>query len=663
MHKRRLYRLFKNVPSKVNWDNFRKQRNLCTDIRRRSIKHYFQERCIGGSKNDEFWKTIRPFVSNKGCNSDVDLMVEEGDKIITDPSQVANAMNEHYAHIATNIGQDQNPPDFQDSSAADFVSKSTLHYNQTSHLSIQLINKESAKCNFSFSEIDSNIMSNAIKSLNPKKATGFDGILAKFLMMACPILCYPLTKIFNACIKHSTFPDICKSADIRPIFKKADPLLKKNYRPVSILTSVSKVFEKLLEAQLQGFQDTILHSGVSAFRSGYSCQSVLLQLTERIRSDLDNGLKCGLVLMDLSKAFDCIPHHLLISKLHAYGMTTSAITLLSSYLTQRKQRIKLKGTFSDWTFISKGVPQGSVMGPMLFNFFLNDIFLYLKDANFFNYADDNSVLVSNRDVNVIKDTLQKEASMAIEWFKLNLMEVNPDKFQFILFGNSAHKKQEFLELQNVKIQCETSVKLLGVTLDLKLSFNNHINNLAAKAGAQLSALTRIKRYLDESSKLTMAKTFIFSHFKYCPVIWHFCGRNNSNKLEQIQKRALNIALKSSSSDYELLLRQASLTSLELERQKSILIEVYKTLNNLNPAYLKDLFLQVKQPHFTRNSVSGLTLPSIKSTTYGLHSVRFYGAVLWNSLPSNLQEAENLKQFRFLLQDWKGTACKCAQCKS
>ena len=98
--------------------------------------------------------------------------------------------------------------------------------------------------------------------------------------------------------------------------------------------------------------------------------------------------------------------------------------------------------------------------------------------------------------------------MAIEWFKLNLMEVNPDKFQFILFGNSAHKKQEFLELQNVKIQCETSVKLLGVTLDQKLSFNNHINNLAAKAGAQLSALTRIKRYLDESSKLTMAKTFI-----------------------------------------------------------------------------------------------------------------------------------------------------------
>ena len=161
----------------------------------------------------------------------------------------------------------------------------------------------------------------------------------------------------------------------------------------------------------------------------------------------------------------------------------------------------------------------------------------------------------------------------------------------------------------------------------------------------------------------MAKTFIFSHFKYCPVIWHFCGRNNSNKLEQIQKSALNIALKSSSSVYELLLRQASLTSLELERQKSILIEVYKTLNNLNPAYLKDLFLQVKQPHFTRNSVSGLTLPSIKSTTCGLHSVRFYGAVLWNSLPSNLQAAENLKQFRFLLQDWKGTACKCAQCKS
>ena len=260
---------------------------------------------------------------------------------------------------------------------------------------------------------------------------------------------------------------------------------------------------------------------------------------------------------------------------------------------------------------------------------------------------------SPQDVNVIKDTLHKEASISIEWFKLNLILANPDKFQFILFENSAHTNKEFFNFQNVKIQCDTSVKLLGVTLDQKLSFNNHISNLVAQDGAQLSALISIKRYLDKSFKLILAKTFIFSHFKYCPnivhiQILHLCEKNNSNKLEQIQK-ALNIALKCSNSDYELLL------TLKLDKQISILIEVYKVLNNLNPSYIKDLFLEVKQPHFTRNSVSGLTIPSIKSTTYGLHSGKFYWAVLWNSLPSNLLAAENPNQFRSFLLELGGNS--------
>ena len=149
------------------------------------------------------------------------------------------------------------------------------------------------------------------------------------------------------------------------LFLKRLTLFSKKYRPVSVLSTISKLFEKLMKTQLQDFQNVMLHPSVSAFRPVHSCQSVLLKLTEDIRSGLDNGLICGLVLMDLSKAFDSIPYHLLISKLNAYGMLRQALELIASYLLERKQRVKLRSCTSSWTAVNKGVLQGLVLGPIL----------------------------------------------------------------------------------------------------------------------------------------------------------------------------------------------------------------------------------------------------------------------------------------------------------
>ena len=311
-------------------------------------------------------------------------MIEEGYNIITDPSRVASAMNTFYANIAANIGRDQNPPTFNNVSTCDFIARSTEFYTASTHHSIKNIEENLNKCDFTFHHIGVCDMAKAINNLDPCKATGCDGISAKLLILAQSIITPHLTSIFNTCIDTGTFPDLCKLADVKPIFKKADPLVKKNYRPVSIITAISKLFERLLEGQLQLFQNSILHPSVSAFRLGHSCQSVLLKLTEDIRSELDRGQITGLVLMDLSKAFDSIPHPLFISKLHAYGMTCSALNLISSYLIERKQRVKLRGCTSDWAPITKGVPQGSVLGPMFFNLFLNDILFALNEAVIYN---------------------------------------------------------------------------------------------------------------------------------------------------------------------------------------------------------------------------------------------------------------------------------------
>ena len=219
-----------------------------------------------------------------------------------------------------------------------------------------------------------------------------------------------------------------------------------------------------------------------------------------------------------------------------------------------------------------------------------------------------------------------------------------------------------MKFSNVEIQCETSVKLLGVTLDYKLNFNEHINFLAAKAGAQLSALSRVRRFLDVDSKLILVKTFILSHFRYCPIVWHFCGKLNANKLENIQKRALKLALDHSNDDYGQLLAKANLTTLEITRQKCILIEMYKSISNLNPVYPNDLFTRVYSVHFTRGSVMGLSVPSAMTVSYGSHSIKHFGTILWNSLPFEFQTAENIYTFRNKLLTWKEALCKCAQCR-
>ena len=589
-------------------------------------------------------------------------MIEDGSSIITEPSVVASSMNTFFSNVASKIGCDLNPPDFNHLTPSEFVNRSIEYFNSSSHESISEIKNNSFNCSFNFHPIDVGVMVKTLGALDHRKATGCDRIPAKVLSQSRLVISQPLTNIFNSCILYNTFPDLCKLAEIRPIYKKSDPLDKKNYRPVSILTSLSKLFEKLLESQLISFQNKILNPGISAFRSGYSCQSVLLKLTEDIRSSLDQGYTCGLVLMDLSKAFDCIPHHLLISKLHAYGMSTPSLTLIASYLLERKQRVKLRGCVSDWTTITKGVPQGSVLGPMLFNLFLNDIYFANSTAELYNYADDNTICASGVNVETVKKLLCIEATRNISWFKNNLMEANPNKFEFILFGRNVNPVTESLSFSDVTIQCVTEVKLLGVTLDYKLTFSSHINNLASKAGAQLCALNRIKRYLDKDARLTLAKTFILSHFRYCPTIWHFCGKVNANKLENIQKRTLSIALGNFHQDYDSLLCSANLTTLDIIRQKCIILEVFKSIKGINPPYLNNLFNRVKSRHTTRFSVNGVVVPTVKTVNFGKHSIRFYGASLWNGLSPELKGIDNLKYFSSKLACWRGAVCSCALCR-
>ena len=282
---------------------------------------------------------------------------------------------------------------------------------------------------------------------------------------------------FNNSVLESIFPSDLKFAEVSSVFKKKDNLNKVNYRPVSILIALSKIYEKAMSLQLTDYFNHIFAALLSAFRKGYSCQSTLLNVIEHFKCALDRGEYIACISMDISKAFDCLPHCLTICKLHAYGLSRDACTLIASYLYQRKQRVKIGNVKSEWREMSKGVPQGSILGPLIFNIFMNDLFHFVKNGNLFNYADDNSVSVNNKELDIVRRLLQSEAEVTVRWFCNNAMEANPSKFQGILFKGNKQANDFNVSVGGQNIEFSKSMTSLGICIDENLNFDFHISNI------------------------------------------------------------------------------------------------------------------------------------------------------------------------------------------
>ena len=468
---------------------------------------------------------------------------------------------------------------------------------------------------------------------------------ASHITTLCNNLCY----IFNSCISSNTFPVSLKLADISPVFKKKDPLCKDNYRSVNILNAISKVFERIIADQLTTYFDNILSSSLSAYRSGYSSQHVLIQLTEYWRQCLDEGNAVSTIAMDLSKAFDCMPHALLIAKLHAYGLTGNACNLLSNYLKNRLQRVKLQGSVSDWATINRGVPQGSVLGPLLFNIFINDLFYLNIDGRICNYADDNHLSNHSKCLATLQKSLENDSSAALSWFEENSMKANADKFQCMSLTRGIELPFSISLQGNIISSCP-EIKVLGVTLDAELNFNSHISNICSTASRQINILKRLSKYLNQESRTTIYKSFISSNFNYCPVAWIFCGKQNSQKLEKLQKRALRFVYNDRSSDYHTLLKKGNFLSLTALRLRALAVEVYKSVKGLNPNYINQLF-EIRSPAYCLRDPFKVKQRKFTTKTFGYKSFGYYGSKLWNTLPVYVKSSETISIFKKRITEW------------
>ena len=423
--------------------------------------------------------------------------------------------------------------------------------------------------------------------------------------------------------------------------------------------------KRAINKQLCSFFSQHLNTYLSAFRPGYGCQSTLLRIIEDWKQALDENKYVAAILMDLSKAFDCLPHDLLLLKLKAYGMSENAIKLLKSYLTNRKQCVKLGTFISDFQPILTGVPQGSILGLVLFNIFINDIFHVIKNSKLYNYADDNTVSAADQVLSKLIANLAEDSLMLIKWFADNHMKANPDKFQAIAVGKRTKDENITFNLDNNIIHCEDHVKLFGVTIDFKLSFDLHISNVCKKASRQLNVLKRIGRNLCRLGKLNIYYSFIMSNFNYCPLVWHFCGEVNTKKIEKIQERALRFIYQDYNSSYDTLLDKSKLPSLKVRRLRAIALEAIKILNNQTPVYLNDI-LTYKPHSYSFRYTNTVEIPQVRTSSYGVRSFRSTAAEIWNSLPQKFQEIKSTEQFRSQIGTWSGGGggvCTCSFCSN
>ena len=271
-----------------------------------------------------------------------------------------------------------------------------------------------------------------------------------------------------------------KLADITPIHKKDETILKENYRPISCLPAGSKIYERILHKQISNYFETYFSPFLCGYRKGYSAQYAIMTLLEKWRISLDRSGFGGAILMDLSKAFDSLNHELLIAKLSAYGFSHDSLNLIYSYLQNRWQRTKINNTFSSWVEILLGVPQGSILGPLLFNIYLNDLFFLDLESDLCNFADDNTLYTCDLSLDTLVQRLESSAIEVIEWFHNNCMKLNASKCKLLISGN----KEEVIiaSIDDSKIIESHGVTLLGAYIDRELKFDDHMNDRYKKAG-------------------------------------------------------------------------------------------------------------------------------------------------------------------------------------
>ena len=584
-----------------------------------------------GTGPKAYWNIINSLLNKCKIPRIPPLLV--ADKIITDFKEKVKLFNDYFLAQCKPI-----------------VNNSTLPlFTQITHSNIDTI------------VISQKLILDIIKNLNTNKAHGPDNISGRMIELCGDNITLPLGIIFKNIINTGIFPNLWKSANVTPVHKKDSKQVVKNYRPISLLPLFAKIFERILFSKMYNhfISNNLITKNQSGFRPNDSVTNQLICLVDSIHSSFDINLDVRSVFLDMSKAFDKVWHEGLLFKLEQNGINGKLLDLLRSYLSNRKQRVLLNGTESEWGDIESGVPQGSVLGPLLFLIYINDLEIGIKSHIKF-FADDTSLFSIVKDPNTSACELNQDLKLISQWAKQWKMSFNPDptKQAVQVVFSRKHKKIDHPKIyfNDIEVKTVDEHKHLGLTLDAKLTFASHINDKLSNARKGLGIIKSLSRYLSVKTLNQIYKLYIRPHLDFCDVIYHVPCITNPfdssinlnylmNTLERIQYHAaLAITGTWKGTNLNKIYNELGWETLTERRWSRRLFHFYKIQNNLAPPYMKIPLPPPRNYLYSIRSENILNEISCNSDSY---RNSFYPDSIrcWNRIGHKLRNSLNLKSFK------------------
>ena len=486
-------------------------------------------------------------------------------------------------------------------------------------------------------------------NLNIYKASGPDLLSPRLLKEGSDILAEPLSLLFNRSLDKCYFPIAWKDANVSPIFKKDDKSSPSNYRPISLLSSVGKAMERCIHKQLYNyvFTNELITPLQSGFKHGDSTNFQLIHTYHSFCEAVDRGKEVRVVFCDISKAFDRVWHKGLLHKLSCIGCSNPLVKWFSSYLSNRRQRVVINGVSSDWSTIHAGVPQGSILGPLLFLIYINDI---VKDigSEIRLFADDTSLYIvvdsPSTAAGIINTDLNRISNWAIGW----LVRFNANKTISMLISRKLiHVNHPPLLMNGVILTEQQSHKHLGITFSKTCTWTEHIDEIAKKAWSRLNLLRSLKFRVSRKALERMYTSFILPLLEYCDSVWDNASLESKKKLDGIHIEAGRIITGATKlCSIEKLLVELGWDTLQSRRNKHKLVTFYKIIHGLSPNYLQNLVPPLVQETNNYNLRNANNIQTFASNTNLFYNSFFPSSVrAWNALPGETRQATTVTAFK------------------
>ena len=508
------------------FERYKYYRNKANNLHKKLKRAYYRKELMDSSVDiRKKWRVLKELLPTKKSNNNSHIL--RNGEPVNDSYDIATEFNEMFSNIGV-VNQNN-------------IDKTRQKENCLSHIQL-------ARSIFCFDEINADFIQNELSNLDCTKSMGLDDLHPRILKISARYIAIPLAHIFNESLCTGIFPQSFKLAKIVPIPKNKLTNDIRNYRRISLLSIVAQIFERAVHSQLLKYieKEGLMTERQSGFRPNHSTATCLTEICDYLYENFDRGKFVGAAFLDLRKAFDVIPHDILILKLSYFGITDIELTWFKSYLTDRKQCVLYKGETSDFLPVRTGVPQGSILGPLLFCMFMNNMSNLKLSYGTKNslYASDTAVFYSDFDVKIVQKKLQLDMNKLSKWFSDNGMIVNSDKTKVMLFS-SRQKKQNcnFQIYMNGKLlENVDKLKHLGVTIEKSLNWSYHVDDVIKKIVRSIACIRRIKSCLTIDNLKQLNFTLILPYLDYCCTVWGSLTKRDMLRIQKCQNKYARMIL-------------------------------------------------------------------------------------------------------------------------